>query len=81
MRIDRCVCFNVTFADLARVAEATGAASVEALQQHRAFGQKCRLCHPYVRRMLRTGQTAFPHVVTDADEPARPGTLPPPHVP
>ena len=78
MRIDRCVCFNVTFADLARMAEATGAASVEALQQHRTFGQKCRLCHPYVRRMLRTGETAFHHVVTDADEPPPSGTSPTP---
>lgn len=69
MRIDRCVCFNVPFADLAEVARQTGAASVEGLQAHRRFGQKCRLCHPYVRRMLRTGETAFSRVVTNADEP------------
>ncbi len=69
LTIDRCVCFDVPFARLAEVARATGAGSVEALQRHVAFGQKCRLCHPYVRRMLRTGETAFHHVLTDADEP------------
>ena len=66
--IDRCLCFGRTFADLAEVAAATGAATVPELQQHVAFGQKCGLCRPYVRRMLRTGQTVFARVITEADE-------------
>ena len=75
MRIDRCYCFAQRFADLQRVAERAGACSVPELQEAaaeagRPFGQKCRLCHPYVRRMLRTGETAFGRVVTEADEPA-----------
>jgi bacterioferritin-associated ferredoxin len=69
LHIDRCLCFGRTFAELRAVAEATGARSVEALQEHAAFGQKCGLCRPYVRRMLRTGETVFPEVVTEADEP------------
>jgi bacterioferritin-associated ferredoxin len=67
--IDRCFCFGQTFAGLRETAAATGAASVAELQAHTRFGQKCRLCHPYVRRMLRTGETVFADVVTDADEP------------
>ena len=79
MRIDRCYCFAVRFADLQQVAERTGACSVAELQEAAAaegaaFGLKCRLCHPYVRRLLRTGETAFGHVVTEADEPAPAGT-------
>ncbi len=70
MTIDRCYCFGQTFAELRRVAEATGAGSVEALQAHALFGQRCKLCHPYVRRMLRTGEAVFHAVVTEADEPA-----------
>ncbi|HYE94746.1 MAG TPA: (2Fe-2S)-binding protein [Rubricoccaceae bacterium] len=70
LRIDRCLCFGVSFAELKRTADATGADTVEVLQQHRLFGQRCRLCHPYVRRMLRTGATVFDEIVTDADEPA-----------
>ena len=69
LRIDRCFCFAQTFADLADVAEATGAETVAGLQEHALFGQKCALCHPYVRRMLRTGETVFDRVVTEADEP------------
>ena len=69
--IDRCFCFGKTFAELADVARSTGAATVPELQAHATFGQKCQLCHPYARRMLRTGQTVFHEIVTEADEPAR----------
>ena len=71
MQIDRCMCFGRPFAELADVAAATGAATVAELQEHALFGRKCALCHPYVRRMLRTGQTSFAEVVTDEDEPRR----------
>ena len=67
MTVDRCHCFDTTFAALAGVAEATGAATVGELQAHVLFGRKCALCHPYVRRMLRTGETRFHEVVTEAD--------------
>ena len=71
MQIDRCMCFGRPFAELADVAAETGAATVAELQEHALFGRKCALCHPYVRRMLRTGQTSFAEVVTDEDEPRR----------
>lgn len=69
MDIDRCYCFQQTFADLKTVAEREGACSVEALQEHVAFGFNCQLCHPYVRRMLRTGEVSFDRVIRDEDEP------------
>ena len=75
MRIDRCYCFQQTFAALKDVAEAVGAEDVEAVQAHVEFGRRCRLCHPYVRRMLRTGETVFREIVTEADEPAEPAGL------
>lgn len=69
MNIDRCYCFQKTFAELKAVAEKTSAESVAALQEHVEFGRRCRLCHPYVRRMLRTGSTVFHEIVKEADEP------------
>lgn len=68
MTIDRCYCFQKTFALLKAVAEEQGARSVAALQAHVEFGQQCKLCHPYVRRMLRTGATVFHEIITEADE-------------
>ncbi len=69
MRIDRCHCFRTTFAELKAVAEAAGVRDVARLRAHAAFGGQCGLCRPYVRRMLRTGETVFREVITEADEP------------
>ncbi len=69
VHIDRCYCFGKTFAELKALADAAGAATVAELQTHAAFGQRCELCHPYVRRMLRTGETVFHEIVTAEDEP------------
>lgn len=66
MKIDRCYCYRKTFAELRQVAEKTESASLEALQSHVEFGRNCELCHPYVRRMLETGQTVF-HEVIEAE--------------
>ncbi len=68
IRIDRCLCFGRTFAELKAVAEATGADSVAALQAHVVFGRRCGLCHPYVRRMLRTGETLFTEVIRESED-------------
>ena len=68
MPIDRCYCYQQTFAALKDVAENTGATSIEALQEHVLFGQNCELCHPYVRRMLDTGETSFEDVIRADDE-------------
>lgn len=69
MRIDRCVCFERTFEELKEVADKNSAHSLTMLQKHVDFGQKCELCHPYVRRMLKTGETWFDHIIAETEEP------------
>ncbi|PKL76737.1 MAG: (2Fe-2S)-binding protein [Candidatus Melainabacteria bacterium HGW-Melainabacteria-1] len=68
MRIDRCLCFNRSFAELKQIAKAQQLSQLSELQQVVAFGHKCRLCHPYVRRMLQTGETVFSEILR-ADAP------------
>jgi len=68
MQIDRCYCFQQSFETLKAVAEETGADSVEALQAHVPFGENCQLCHPYVRRMLATGETVFHEILKSDDD-------------
>jgi NAD(P)H-nitrite reductase large subunit len=69
MRIDRCVCFNETFADLKAEADANECRTLPELQQHVTFGRKCKMCHPYVQTMLRTGETHFNRVIQEDDLP------------
>ncbi|MEM1055669.1 MAG: (2Fe-2S)-binding protein [Bacteroidota bacterium] len=69
MTIDRCLCYNTSFADMAEEAACSGAATIPDLQDEIVFGHGCTLCHPYVRRMLRTGETVFHEIVTEESEP------------
>jgi bacterioferritin-associated ferredoxin len=71
VHIDRCYCFCKPFAELQTVADAKGAETVAELQDHATFGHNCQLCHPYVRRMLRTRRTVFHEIVTAEDEPVQ----------
>lgn len=57
--VTRCVCFGKTFKELRKIAIKKRAITLEELQAHVRFGLNCRRCHPYVRRMLRTGETVF----------------------
>jgi bacterioferritin-associated ferredoxin len=59
MRIDRCVCENRTFADLALVARRDDIRDAEGLAAETGCGTHCGLCVAYVRRMLATGETVF----------------------
>lgn len=69
IRINRCVCFDCTFSEIRALSEETGEKTIEELQRHLEFGMNCRLCHPYIRRMLRTGETTFNQILTEEDEP------------
>lgn len=64
--ITKCVCHDILFAHLKKIADEQDSHSIEELQQHIEFGHQCRLCHPFVRRMLVTGRTEFS--LLDADE-------------
>ncbi len=65
MIINRCVCFNQTFAKLKEIAQSNACDTLEALQRHIIFGENCGLCKPYVRRMLQTGETVFREVINE----------------
>lgn len=57
--VDRCVCYDVSFETLLESAKRHQCKTLVELQAHVEFGQRCRLCHPYVERMLETGETEF----------------------
>lgn len=69
IRVTKCLCYDVDFALLVRLSRATGKITLEALQDEVTFGKRCRLCHPYVRRALLTGETVFTELLFD-DQPS-----------
>ena len=65
--INRCVCYEVTFAELRDLAAERRLRTVEELRCAQDFAGNCRMCVPYVKKMLRTRETAFS--VTDPGDP------------
>lgn len=66
MAVTRCVCYEITLEELKRIASETGC-SFDELSEKTGCCTGCGLCEPYVRLMLKTGQTSIdplpPHEV------------------
>jgi bacterioferritin-associated ferredoxin len=58
MSIDRCVCKDVSFEKLKSFAESR-CCGLEQIELEFGCGSGCALCVPYIRLMLKTGQTSF----------------------
>lgn len=59
MPVDRCICHQISFAEVKRIADEKGLLSVERLRVEKICSTNCRLCEPYLRQMLKTGETTF----------------------
>jgi bacterioferritin-associated ferredoxin len=57
--IDRCICHEVPFEEALELAEAEGCETVEDLRERIDICGSCRMCLPYLRKALETGQTEF----------------------
>ena len=64
IRIDRCVCQRMTFAQLLPLAQA-GRWTLDDLMRETGCGAQCGLCRPYLRRMLVTGEVVFHDILED----------------
>jgi bacterioferritin-associated ferredoxin len=66
VRVSACICRATPFAELLPQARANGW-DLAALMRETGCGAQCGLCRPYLRRMLRTGETAFHELLTADD--------------
>ena len=55
-----CICHKRTFAELKQLAGERGLTTVEEITMATGCISGCGLCRPYIARMLKTGETAFP---------------------
>jgi bacterioferritin-associated ferredoxin len=62
IRIDRCVCYDRTFAELKDAADAD-ALGLDELSRRFGCGSCCGVCRPYLERMLETGETVFHQII------------------
>ncbi len=55
----KCVCSDILFSEMKKIAEKHGVSSTDKLREYVTFGVNCKLCLPYVEKMLKTGETEF----------------------
>ena len=62
--VSRCICRSLAFSELLPRARAAGW-SLTDLMSETGAGAQCGLCRPYLKRMLRTGETVFHELLTE----------------
>jgi bacterioferritin-associated ferredoxin len=62
--VSRCLCRETPFARLLPLARERGWA-LDDLIRETGCGGGCGLCRPYLRRMLRTGETVFHELLSE----------------
>ena len=62
--ITMCVCQRMPFDRLLPIARERGW-SLEDIMRETQCGAGCGLCLPYLRQMLKTGQTVFTEILTE----------------
>ncbi len=68
MAVDRCICHDVTFAELLQLAKRDGL-GFESIRRQTGCATSCARCEPYIRLSLRTGLETLP--ILSEEEQAR----------
>jgi bacterioferritin-associated ferredoxin len=57
--VQKCVCHRVKFEDIYAIVIEQNIDSIDDLIDQKICGAGCGMCHPYVQKMLVTGETSF----------------------
>ena len=57
--VKRCVCHKITFSEILTLAEEKNLNSYTQLLEEKICGMGCGMCHPYLNKMMATGETEF----------------------
>ncbi len=59
MPVDRCICHQISFEQILKSVNERGLRTVQEIQAEKLSSTNCKLCLPYIERMLETGETSF----------------------
>ena len=68
IKIERCVCSDVTFVEMKEVMEKKKLKSLAELQKEMDVSNNCMLCRPYILNMIKTGKTVFTEILNESDD-------------
>lgn len=58
-QVKKCICYDRSFEEIKEYAEKHDISSIAELRDRNYCSNGCRLCGPYIKKMLETGQVEF----------------------
>lgn len=58
-KVTKCICFDTTFEEMKEIMVANNIRTIDELRKIKTVASNCRLCVPYIERMIETGETSF----------------------
>jgi len=62
--VNKCVCNDITFEEMKNIMKENNLKSIEELIKIKSVASNCKLCLPYIKKMIETGNTKF-EIITD----------------
>jgi bacterioferritin-associated ferredoxin len=62
--VTKCVCSEITFEEMKSLMDRNNLKTFEELSREIKVASNCRLCLPYIHRMIETGKTKF-EIISD----------------
>lgn len=59
MSVNRCICHDISFAEIREIADRENLSTIEELRKENICSISCKLCEPYIKEMLKSGRTSF----------------------
>lgn len=62
--VTKCICFDMTFEEMKKIMYENNINSLVELKKIKTVASNCKLCIPYINKMIETGETKF-EVITE----------------
>ena len=57
--ITKCICYDTTFEEMKKIMKENSLSTLEELRERKIVAANCKLCVPYIIKMIETGKTKF----------------------
>ena len=61
--ITKCICFDMSFSQMKKTMNDRNIRSIEEFRKIKPVATNCKLCLPYINKMIETGKTEFEIII------------------
>jgi bacterioferritin-associated ferredoxin len=58
-KVTKCICYDTSFKEMKEIMIKQNLKTIDELRRVKPVGVNCRLCVPYIEKMIETGETEF----------------------